>query len=95
MTAYSGRERWAAAFAEAQANGQIRDADFTTLSGVEVDPVYGPQDEDADDRMERIGWPGELPSPVVCTRVAIAGAPGPSGSLPASATPIRPTSVTR
>ena len=23
----------------------MRDADFTTLSGVEVDPVYGPADE--------------------------------------------------
>ena len=38
--------------------GQVRDADFTTISGVEVDPVYGPEDEDADERMERIGWPG-------------------------------------
>ena len=57
----SGRERWAAAFAEAQAKGQVRDADFTTISGVEVDPVYGPEDEDADERMERIGWPGEFP----------------------------------
>jgi methylmalonyl-CoA mutase, N-terminal domain len=61
MTAQSGRERWAAAFAEARAKGQVRDADFTTISGVEVDPVYGPEDEDADDRMERIGWPGEFP----------------------------------
>jgi methylmalonyl-CoA mutase N-terminal domain/subunit len=57
----SGRERWAAAFADAQAKGQVRDADFTTISGVEVDPVYGPEDEDADERMERIGWPGEFP----------------------------------
>ena len=39
----------------------MRDADFTTLSGVEVDPVYGPSDESADERMERIGWPGEYP----------------------------------
>src|SRR4249919_1432048 len=57
----TGKERWVAAFAEAQAKGQVRDADFTTLSGLEVDPVYGPEDEDADDRMERIGWPGEFP----------------------------------
>jgi isobutyryl-CoA mutase large subunit len=63
MTAHgaSGWERWAAAFAEAQNKGQVRDADFTTISGLEVDPVYGPEDEDADDRMERIGWPGEFP----------------------------------
>ena len=39
----------------------MRDADFTTLSGVEVDPVYGPADESADERMARIGWPGEYP----------------------------------
>ena len=56
-----GRQRWQAAYAEAQARGQVRDADFTTLSGVEVDPVYGPPDESADERMERIGWPGEYP----------------------------------
>jgi methylmalonyl-CoA mutase N-terminal domain/subunit len=57
----TGRERWAAAYARAQAAGQVRDADFTTLSGVEVDPVYGPADEAADERMPRIGWPGEFP----------------------------------
>ncbi len=56
-----GRERWAAAYAAAQEAGRIRDADFSTLSGTEVDPVYGPADEAADPRMERIGWPGEYP----------------------------------
>jgi len=57
----SGRQRWQAAFAAAEARGQVRDADFTTLSGVEVEPVYGPDDEEADPRMARIGWPGEHP----------------------------------
>jgi methylmalonyl-CoA mutase N-terminal domain/subunit len=57
----SGKDRWAAAFAEAEANGQVRDADFTTISGLEVDPVYGPDDEAADERMEQIGWPGQFP----------------------------------
>ncbi|HKN44110.1 MAG TPA: methylmalonyl-CoA mutase family protein [Propionibacteriaceae bacterium] len=57
----TGKERWVAAFAEAQAKGQVRDADFTTISGLEVDPVYGPDDGAADPRMERIGWPGEFP----------------------------------
>ena len=57
----SGKERWAAAFAEAEAKGQVRNADFTTISGLEVDPVYGPDDEAADERMERIGWPGQFP----------------------------------
>lgn len=56
-----GRERWQAGYDAAVAAGRIRDDDFTTLSGVEVDPVYGPADETADPRMARIGWPGEFP----------------------------------
>ncbi len=36
----------------------MRDADFTTLSGVEVDALYGPSDGVVD---ERIGWPGQFP----------------------------------
>ncbi len=60
-----GRERWAAAYAEAQRRGQVRDADFSTLSGLEVDPVYGPdvarEAETDDERAARIGWPGEYP----------------------------------
>ena len=57
----AGKARWAAAFAEAEAKGQVRDADFTTISDLEVDPVYGPDDEAADERMERISWPGQFP----------------------------------
>ncbi len=59
----SGRERWQRRYAAAQAKGQVRDADFTTLSGVTLEPVYGPsaQQEATDERMERIGWPGEFP----------------------------------
>ncbi len=53
----AGRRRWQERY-DAAAK---RDADFTTLSGVEVDPVYGPPDGVADPRMERIGWPGEFP----------------------------------
>src|SRR5919202_1891936 len=56
-----GRARWAAAYAEAQARGAVRDADFTTLSGTEVDPVYGPPEGAVDPRLERIGWPGQFP----------------------------------
>jgi hypothetical protein len=90
-----GKERWAAAFAEAQAKGLVRDADFTTLSGLEVDPVYGPDDEAADQRMERIGWPGSFLLLGASTRVAIADVRGPFDSSPDSATPSRPTSATR
>src|SRR5438046_5304896 len=38
-----------------------RDADYTTLSGVEVDPVYGPPEGSPVPGFERIGWPGEYP----------------------------------
>ena len=38
-----------------------READFTTLSGTEVEPVYGPPEGVDDPRIERIGWPGEFP----------------------------------
>ncbi|HEU5159098.1 MAG TPA: methylmalonyl-CoA mutase family protein [Streptosporangiaceae bacterium] len=51
----AGRARWQARYAASRR----RDADFTTLSGLEVDPVYGPPG--ADPRFERIGWPGEFP----------------------------------
>ena len=55
------RQRWQQRYDAALAAGKVRDADFTTLSGVEVDPVYGPADEAAVPGFERIGWPGEFP----------------------------------
>ena len=60
--AQTGRDRWQRRFDQAaQARPAVRDADFTTLSGVEVDPVYGPPDGAVVRGMERIGWPGEFP----------------------------------
>lgn len=56
-----GQARWAAAYDRAVAAGEVRDADFTTLSGRTVDPVYGPPEGAADPRLERIGWPGAHP----------------------------------
>jgi methylmalonyl-CoA mutase N-terminal domain/subunit len=53
----NGRERWQQRYDAARK----RDADFTTLSGVEVDPVYGPADESSYPGFDRIGWPGEFP----------------------------------
>jgi methylmalonyl-CoA mutase, N-terminal domain len=53
----AGRERWQRRYDAARK----RDSDFTTLSGMEVAPVYGPPDGVDDPRMERIGWPGEFP----------------------------------
>src|SRR5918997_214606 len=55
------RQRWQQRNDEALTKGLVRDADFTTLSGVEVDPVYGPADESAVPGFERIGYPGEFP----------------------------------
>ncbi|MFD2090588.1 acyl-CoA mutase large subunit family protein [Blastococcus deserti] len=55
------RQRWQQRYDAALAAGKVRDADFTTLSGVEVAPVYGPADESAVPGFERIGYPGEFP----------------------------------
>ncbi|MFD7918809.1 methylmalonyl-CoA mutase [Streptomyces sp. NPDC059740] len=52
-----GRRRWQARYDAARK----RDADFTTLSGDRVDPVYGPRPGDSYEGFERIGWPGEYP----------------------------------
>ncbi|CAM5618118.1 Fused isobutyryl-CoA mutase [Streptomyces californicus] len=52
-----GRLRWQARYDKARK----RDADFTTLSGDPVEPVYGPRPGDTYEGFERIGWPGEYP----------------------------------
>jgi len=53
----AGRERWQRRFAAARQ----RQADFTTLSGSPVEPVYGPPPGVDVPGFERIGWPGEYP----------------------------------
>ena len=53
----AGRQRWQARYDRAS----TRDADFSTLSGTPVDPVYGPRDGESVEGFERIGWPGEFP----------------------------------
>jgi methylmalonyl-CoA mutase N-terminal domain/subunit len=53
----AGRERWQQRY-DAAAK---RDADFTTVSDVEVEPVYGPPPGSVVPGFERIGWPGEFP----------------------------------
>jgi methylmalonyl-CoA mutase N-terminal domain/subunit len=55
--AETGRDRWQRSFDQAAK----RDADFTTLSGLEVDPVYGPPPGAVVPGLEQIGWPGEFP----------------------------------
>jgi methylmalonyl-CoA mutase N-terminal domain/subunit len=51
----TGRQRWRRGYEQAAK----READFTTLSGLDVDPVYGPPDDQ--EPPDRIGWPGEFP----------------------------------
>ncbi|GAA2363594.1 methylmalonyl-CoA mutase [Catellatospora methionotrophica] len=53
----AGRERWQQRYDKAHK----RVADFTTLSGVEVEPLYGPAEGVDYPGFERIGWPGEFP----------------------------------
>ena len=53
----AGRARWQARYDAARK----RDADFTTLSGMAVDPVYGPPPGADVPGFERIGWPGAFP----------------------------------
>jgi methylmalonyl-CoA mutase N-terminal domain/subunit len=53
----AGRARWQERYDAARK----RDADFTTLSGLEVEPVYGPAEGAVVPGFERIGWPGEFP----------------------------------
>jgi methylmalonyl-CoA mutase, N-terminal domain len=55
--AEDGRGRWQRRYD----SSSRRDADFTTLSGLEVDPVYGPPPGAVVPGFERIGWPGEYP----------------------------------
>jgi methylmalonyl-CoA mutase N-terminal domain/subunit len=56
-----GRQRWESAYAEAEGRGRVQAADFTTLSGEEVAPVYGPRQGETVEGFERIGWPGQYP----------------------------------
>ncbi len=53
----AGRGRWQRRYDAARK----RDADFSTLSGVAVDPVYGPPPGGIYPGFARIGWPGEYP----------------------------------
>jgi methylmalonyl-CoA mutase N-terminal domain/subunit len=53
----AGRLRWQRRFADSR----IRAADFSTLSGLDLDPVYGPPAGAAGPGFDQIGWPGEYP----------------------------------
>ena len=91
----AGRERWQFRYDDAVAAGRVRDADFTTLSGVEVDPVYGPPEGENVPGFERIGWPGSTPSHAAFMRRDTAESRGRSGNSLALETQNRPMSATR
>ena len=48
------RERWQAEFESTR----VRDADFSTMSGLELDPLYAPVEGEPD---PEVGWPGQFP----------------------------------
>ena len=48
----AARQRWQQRYDAALSSGRVRDADWTTLSGMEVEPAYGTEDSE---------WPGEFP----------------------------------
>jgi methylmalonyl-CoA mutase, N-terminal domain len=52
-----GRQRWQQRYEASR----VRDADFTTLSGLEVEPAYGPPAGAVVPGFDRIGWPGDYP----------------------------------
>jgi methylmalonyl-CoA mutase, N-terminal domain len=61
----AGFEQWAAEYAAAR----LRDADFETMSGVPLEPVYGPSEEAArDDHGEPSDRPAEWPGVYPFTR---------------------------
>ena len=53
----AGHARWQQRYDKSR----IADRDFTTLSGSDVEPVYGPTAGAVDPGFDRIGWPGEYP----------------------------------
>ncbi|MFA5890168.1 MAG: methylmalonyl-CoA mutase family protein [Actinomycetota bacterium] len=53
----SDRERWE----HEHGKGRLRDADFDSLSGEALKPLYGPEDLDGIDFDRDIGYPGQFP----------------------------------
>ena len=48
------REQWQEEFE----SGRVRDVDYETMSGLPLDPLYAPADDDVS---ETVGWPGQYP----------------------------------
>ena len=77
------RDEWEKAFSAST----TRDADFATMSGIPIEPVYGPDDGE---------FPGRLPlHPRARTRRCTARSSGRCACSPASAPPTTPTGASR
>ena len=55
-TRKDAKDRWE----EAYAKGPEREAEFSTMSGVPIKPLYTPEDVEGD-YDEKLGYPGEYP----------------------------------
>ena len=56
VTAVDAKSLWK----EALAKSRVRDVEFTTLSGDDLLPLYGPEDVELDHERD-LGWPGQFP----------------------------------
>jgi methylmalonyl-CoA mutase N-terminal domain/subunit len=56
ITPIDARSLWS----EQMASSRLREVGFTTISGDELQPIYGPEDVDLDPERD-LGWPGQFP----------------------------------
>ena len=75
-TRKTGKDRWE----ESYGQSPERDAEFSTMSGVPIKPLYTPEDVEGDPD-EKLGYPGEYPYTRGVYRRCTAAGCGPSGSL--------------
>ncbi len=71
-----------------------RQAEFETSSGIPVDRLYTPPDEQAGDYCPGSAFRATTPTRAASSRRCTAAASGPCASTPASARPSRATSAT-
>ena len=78
-TKKGARERWE----EAYSKNPERDAEFSTMSGIPIKPLYTPDDVEGS-YDEKLGYPGEYSLHAASTRTCTADGCGQSGSSRAS-----------
>ena len=67
---------------------------FSTVSDLEIKPIYTPDDVKDLDYDEKIGYPGRYPYTRGCQRTCTGAGCGPFGCSPALAVPRTPTAAT-